>query len=246
MRRATPEVADKVPVYGESLPSCGFVFPPKSRRFQAKQRSLSADKCYSRRYSPLFEVVMPDALDLLKTRRSVKPLELNFPGPSAAELETLLTIASRVPDHGKLTPWRFIVFEGDARPKAGKVIADVFRANNPQATVDQIEFERNRLTRAPLVVAVVSRAGPHVKIPEWEQQLSSGASAMSLVFAAHGLGYAASWITEWYAYDRKVLDAFGFAPYERIAGFVHIGTPAKPPEDRARPDLGQIVSYYGN
>jgi nitroreductase len=155
---------------------------------------------------------MPDAIELLKTRRSVKPMELRPPGPSTAELDTLLTIASRVPDHGKLAPWRFIVFEGEARTKAGEKIAEVFRAANPQASDDQIAFERNRLARAPLVIAVVSRAGPHVKIPEWEQQLSSGAAAMNLVIAAHALGYAASWITEWYAYDRKALDALGLAP----------------------------------
>jgi nitroreductase len=187
---------------------------------------------------------MPDALELLKTRRSVKPMELQGPGPSAAELETLLRIATRVPDHGKLAPWRFIVFDGEARRRAGEKIAAVFRADNPQATAEQIEFERNRLARAPLVVAVVSRAGPHLKIPEWEQQLSSGASAMSLVFAAHAMGYAASWITEWYAYDRRVLDALGLAPNERITGFVHIGRPGKPPEDRPRPDLTAIVSRY--
>jgi nitroreductase len=187
---------------------------------------------------------MPDALELLKTRRSVKPMELQGPGPSAAELETLLRIATRVPDHGKLAPWRFIVFDGEARRRAGEKIAAVFRADNPQATADQIEFERNRLARAPLVVAVVSRAGPHLKIPEWEQQLSSGASAMSLVFAAHAMGYAASWITEWYAYDRRVLDALGLAPTEKITGFVHIGRPGKPPEDRPRPDLAAIVSRY--
>jgi len=187
---------------------------------------------------------MPDALELLKTRRSVKPMELQGPGPYAAELETLLRIATRVPDHGKLAPWRFIVFDGEARRRAGEKIAAVFRADNPQATADLIEFERNRLARAPLVVAVVSRAGPHLKIPEWEQQLSSGASAMSLVFAAHAMGYAASWITEWYAYDRRVLDALGLAPTEKITGFVHIGRPGKPPEDRPRPDLAAIVSRY--
>ena len=187
---------------------------------------------------------MPDALHLLKTRRSVKPMELVGPGPSAAEIDTLLTIAARVPDHGKLTPWRFIVFTGDARLTAGEVIAEAFRADRPDATADQLEFERQRLARAPLVIAVVSRAGPHVKIPEWEQQLSAGASAMSLVLAAHALGYAASWITEWYAYDRRVLDALGVAAGERIAGFVHIGRPAKPPEDRARPALATIVTRY--
>ena len=130
---------------------------------------------------------MPDALELLKTRRSVKPIELAGPGPTASEIETLLRIASRVPDHGKLAPWRFILFEGDARAAAGEAIASVFRADRPDATPDQINFERNRLARAPLVIAVVSRAGPHVKIPEWEQEISAGASAMSLVFAAHAM-----------------------------------------------------------
>ncbi len=187
---------------------------------------------------------MPDALQLLKTRRSVKPIELGRPGPSPAELETLLTIAARVPDHGKLAPWRFIVFEGDARLAAGDKIAAVFHAGRADATPDQIEFERKRLARAPLVVAVVSRATPHVKIPEWEQQLSAGAAAMNLVNAAYALDYAASWITEWYAYDRRVLDALGLAPHERIAGFVHIGRPAKPPEERDRPKLADIVSRY--
>jgi nitroreductase len=187
---------------------------------------------------------MPDALQLLKTRRSVKPMELAGPTPSAADIDTLLTLASRVPDHGKLTPWRFIVFEGDARLTAGEKIAALFRADHPEATPDQIEFERKRLARAPLVIAVVSRAAPHVKIPEWEQQLSAGASAMSLVFAAHAMDLAASWITEWYAYDRRFLDALGLAANERIAGFVHIGRTEKPPEDRDRPKLADIVSRY--
>ena len=187
---------------------------------------------------------MPDALDLLKTRRSIKPIELQGPPPSPAEIETLLTVASRVPDHGKLTPWRFIVFEGEARLAAGAKLAEVFRADRPDATPDQVEYERKRLARAPLVIAVVSRAGPHVKIPEWEQVLSAGAAATSLVLAAHAMGYAASWLTEWYAYDRRVLDALGLAPNERIAGFVHIGRADKPPEDRPRPPLSDIVTRY--
>ncbi|HKY87499.1 MAG TPA: nitroreductase [Pseudorhodoplanes sp.] len=189
---------------------------------------------------------MPDALDLLKTRRSVKPIEMTGPAPSPAEIDTLLTVASRVPDHGKLTPWRFIVFADDARLTIGKTIAEIFRADNPQATADQIEFERTRLARAPLVIAVVSRAAPHVKIPEWEQQMSSGAAAMNLVTAAHAHGYVASWLTEWYAYDRRVLDALGLAPHERITGFVHIGRPSKPPEDRPRPPLSDIVTHFGS
>src|SRR3954471_11882683 len=152
---------------------------------------------------------MADALDLLKSRRSVKPMELTAPGPSAGDIETLLTVASRVPDHGKLTPWRFIVFEGEARLKAGAAIEAAFRAKYPEAKPEQIDYEQKRLARAPLVIAVVSRAGPHVKIPEWEQVLSAGAAAMSLVLAAHALDFAANWITEWYAYDRRVLDALG-------------------------------------
>jgi nitroreductase len=156
-----------------------------------------------------------------------------------------LIIATRVPDHGKLKPWRFIVFEGDARVHAGKVIAEVFGADHAEATADQLEFEAKRLARAPLVIAVVSRAGPHVKIPEWEQQLSAGAAAMNLVNAAHAMGYAASWITEWYAYDRRVLDALGLSTNERIAGFVHIGRPATTPEDRERPKLSEIVTRFG-
>src|SRR5215475_12001433 len=177
---------------------------------------------------------MPDAIELLSTRTSCKAVALTTPGPSAGEIEKLLTIACRVPDHGKLTPWRFIVFEGEARLAAGAVIATAFRKKYPDAKPEQVEFECKRLAHAPLVIAVVSRAAPHVKIPEWEQVLSAGAAAMNLVLAAHALGYGASWITEWYAYDRSVLDVLGLAPNERIAGFVHIGRPAKSPEERER------------
>ena len=187
---------------------------------------------------------MPDAIDLLRTRRSFKAAELQGPPPSPAEIDTLLTVASRVPDHGKLTPWRFIVFEGEARRAAGDAIVRAFRAKYPDAKPEQAEFERARLARAPLVIAVVSRAAPHVKIPEWEQVLSAGAAAMNLVLAAHALGYGACWITEWYAYDRGVLDALGLKPHEKIAGFVHIGRPPGVPEDRPRPPLAEIATRF--
>jgi len=187
---------------------------------------------------------MLNALELLTTRRSFKAMELSGPGPSAAQIDTLLTVAARVPDHGKLAPWRFIVFEGEARRAAGDAIAAAFQSRYPDAKPEHVEAERCRLLRAPLVVAVVSRAGPHVKIPEWEQVLSAGAAAMNLVLAAHALGFAANWITEWYAYYRAVLDALGLAPHERIAGFVHIGTPPGPPEDRPRPALSEIVTRF--
>ena len=187
---------------------------------------------------------MPDALALLNTRRSVKPVALHAPGPTTAEIETMLGIASRVPDHGKLVPWRFIVFEGDARLAAGEKIAAAFRIKYPDAKPEHVDIERARLARAPLVVAVVSRAGAHVKIPEWEQVLSAGAAAMNLVLAAHALGYAANWITEWYAYDRRVLEALGLGDHERIAGFVHIGRPTEPVTDRPRPPLGDIATWF--
>jgi nitroreductase len=192
----------------------------------------------------VLNIPVPATLDLLLSRRSGSAKAMKGPGPDPDQLRRILAAGVRVPDHGKLTPWRFIVFDGDARHKAGDTIATVFKANNPQATDEQIAFERNRLARAPLVVAVVSRAAPHVKIPEWEQVLSAGAAAMNLVTAAHALGFAANWITEWYAYDRRVLDALGLAPSEKVAGFVHIGRPVKPPDDRPRPPLGEIVTRF--
>jgi nitroreductase len=187
---------------------------------------------------------MPDALELLKIRRSVKPREMTAPGPSPAELDTILTIGARVPDHGKLAPWRFIVFEGDARKRAGDVIAKVFAAKNPQAAVTDIEIENKRLTDAPLVIAVVSLTKPHPKVPPFEQELSAGASAMNIVTAATALGYGACWLTGWFAFDRDVLDGLGLKADEKIAGFIHIGKVAKPNEERPRPALSEIVTRF--
>jgi nitroreductase len=187
---------------------------------------------------------MHDALQLLKIRRSVKPREMSGPGPSPAELETILTIGARVPDHGKLTPWRFIVFEGDARVRAGEVIANVFAQKNPNAAPADIEIEKRRLTDAPLVIGVVSFTKPHPKVPAWEQELSAGASAMNIVTAATALGYGACWLTGWFAFDRDVLDGLGLKTDEKLAGFIHIGTPSKPIEDRPRPGLADIVTRF--
>ena len=187
---------------------------------------------------------MPDALELLKTRRSFKAIELSGPAPSPAEIDMLLTVASRVPDHGKLAPWRFIVFEGQARRAAGEAIAEAFRAKYPDAKAEQIEAERDRLTRAPLVIAVVSRAAPHQKIPEWEQVLSSGAVCMNMIVAARALGFSATWLTEWMAYDGSFRAAIGLAEHERVAGFIHIGRTTAAIEDRPRPALGEIVTNF--
>ncbi len=185
-----------------------------------------------------------DAPTLLKTRKSPKVFDLTSPGPSPAEIEEMLTIASRVPDHGKLAPWRFIVFEGEGRARAGEAIARVFLADHPGAQPDHVEQERNRLSQAPLVIAVVSKAAPHAKIPEWEQTLSAGAACTLLVLAAHALGYAATWLTQWYSYDPRLRAALGLAESERIVGFVHIGTLARPQEDRPRPALADIVTRF--
>jgi len=169
---------------------------------------------------------------------------MSGPGPTAAELETILTIGSRVPDHGKLTPWRFIVFEGEARARAGAIIAQVFARKNPGAPTADIEMEKRRLMDAPLVIAVVSLTKPHPKVPAWEQQLSAGASAMNIVTAANALGYGANWLTGWFAFDRDVLEGFGVKADEKLAGFIHIGTASKPAEDRPRPALSDIVTRF--
>ncbi|MGA9087852.1 MAG: nitroreductase [Bradyrhizobium sp.] len=187
---------------------------------------------------------MTDAIDFLKTRRSVKPRDMTGPGPSPADLATILTIGARVPDHGKLAPWRFIIFEGDARVRAGEVIAKVFARKNPNAPPAEIDVEKRRLTDAPLVIGVVSFTKPHPKVPPWEQELSAGASAMNIVTAATALGYGACWLTGWFAFDRDVLEGLGLKADEKLAGFIHIGTPGKPSEDRPRPALADIVTRF--
>src|SRR5689334_15269437 len=155
---------------------------------------------------------MPDALELLKTRKSISASFLGPPAPSEAELAEVFAIASRVPDHGKLTPWRFIVFKDDERIRASSKLASLFREQHPDATEKQLDEERRRLAQAPLVVAVVSKAAPHVKIPEWEQVLSAGNAAMNLVLAVHAMGYAAQWTTGWIAYDPEAGKLLGLAP----------------------------------
>jgi nitroreductase len=197
-----------------------------------------------RAFAATKETVLTDAIELLKNRRSVKPREMSGPGPSPAELETILTIASRVPDHGKLMPWRFIVFEADARVRAGELIAQVFARKNPAAPSAEIEVEKGRLMEAPLVIGVVSLTKLHPKVPPWEQELSAGASAMNIVTAATALGYGANWLTGWFAFDRDVLDGLGLKPEEKLAGFIHIGTPPGPIEDRPRPALADIVTRF--
>jgi nitroreductase len=187
---------------------------------------------------------MNESISRLLSRRSVPSRWLGTPGPSVEEIETMLKVASRVPDHGKLVPWRFILIEGEARQRMGEVLVNAFKADNPDADEEKLATERSRFAMAPLVVAVVSRSAPHAKIPEWEQELSAGAVCMNLINAATFMGFGASWLTGWSAFDRRVLDALGLAPGERIAGYIHIGTAKETPADRDRPNLADIVTRF--
>ena len=182
-------------------------------------------------------------LDLLLQRRSVKLLA--EPGPTPAQLETILTAAARVPDHKVLTPWRFIVIEGEARTAFGAMLADVLAKEDkePPSPV-RLDTERNRLLAFPLTIAVVSRVKETPGAPEWEQVLSSGAVCQNLVIAATSMGFGCNWVTRWFAYSPGVRASMGLAPAERIAGFIHIGTPKERQADRKRPVLADVVTRY--
>lgn len=182
--------------------------------------------------------------DHLLSRRSVGMAFLNEPGPDASELEQMLTIATRVPDHGKITPWRLVVIEGDARAAAGERLAEIYARQHPEADDASIDVERQRFLPAPLTVMVISAPKPHPKVPPFEQLLSAGNVAFNLVHAAHALGFAASWVTRWYAFDAEAGAMLGVQPGESIVGFVHIGTPTATMEDRPRPALGEVVSRW--
>lgn len=182
--------------------------------------------------------------DYLLNRRSVGNAFLKEPGPNAGELEQMLTIATRVPDHGKLTPWRLVVIEGDARQQAGDKLAEIAARKNPDADAASIEIERGRFLPAPLTIGVISSPKASPKVPEIEQLLSAGNVAFNLVHAAHALGFAASWVTRWYAFDEEAAVMLGARAGERFVGFVHIGTPSAVIEDRDRPKLDEIVSRW--
>jgi nitroreductase len=187
---------------------------------------------------------MNDTIALLRARRSAPPAAMSGPGPTSHEIDILLALAARVPDHGKLAPWRFILFEVAGRERAGGIFAEIYARAHPGEDDVRVTAERNRFSFAPLVVGVISRAAPHQKVPEWEQILSAGAVCMNLMVAANALGFASVWLTEWIAYDRAVLARLGVAETERVAGFIHIGRADNPREDRARPLLADIVTRF--
>jgi nitroreductase len=182
--------------------------------------------------------------DHLLTRRSVGQAFLREPGPTEEELEALLTIATRVPDHGKLTPWRLILFAGDERAKAGEQLARLAKARNSALDDAGMDVERRQLMPAPLVVGVVSAPKENEKIPQFEQLISAANVAFNLEHAAFALGFGATWTTRWFAYDEEAGRMLGLAPGERFVGFIHIGTPTARIEDRPRPPLAEVVSRW--
>lgn len=182
-------------------------------------------------------------LTLLATRRSGKPRDLGAPGPSDAELQAVLAIAARTPDHGKIAPWRFVTIAPDRRVAFGDLLVDAYRAANPAASPADIESARAFAFQAPTLVVVLSAPDHGHKVPVWEQELSAGAATMNLLHAAHAMGYAAGWLTGWAAFSEPVARAFGPAG-TRIAGFVFIGTPTRPLDERPRPDLERLVSAW--
>jgi nitroreductase len=185
----------------------------------------------------------PDTIGLLLTRRSGSAKTMTGPGPDAEQLRTILTAAARVPDHGKLFPWRFIVFEGHARARFGDILAECLTATETVSD-ERLALERARFLRAPVVVAVISRLREGIPIPTWEQELSAGAVCQTMLIAATALGFVANWLTEWPAYNPLVAERLGLAAGERIAGCIYIGTPAVPLEERVRPDPDKIVTYF--
>jgi len=182
-------------------------------------------------------------LSLLETRRSAKPRDLAGPGPTAAELERMLTIAARTPDHGKLAPWRFVTVGDDQRDALDALLQRALAENNPGATDAHRQKEHDFAHYAGQLVVLVSAPVRDHKIPLWEQELSCGAAGMNLVMAAHALGYLAGWVTGWRAYSERVRSAF-CAPGERIAGFIFIGDAARAIEDRPRPPLSDVVRHW--
>ena len=183
------------------------------------------------------------ALSLLQTRRSAKPPDHVAPGPSEAELETILTIAAHTPDHGKLSPWRFVVVGADQRDALYELLVCALPESNPEAGPAHFDKAREFAHQAPVLVVLVSAPVPDHKIPVWEQQLSCGAAGMNLLLAATALGYAGGWITGWAAYSERVTSAF-CAPGERIAGFLFLGSPGVPLEERPRPELATVARRW--
>jgi nitroreductase len=182
-------------------------------------------------------------LNLLATRRSGKPRDMVAPGPDRAQLRTILEAAIRVPDHGKINPWRFVIVAADQREALAELLTRAYLGEKPSAGRLELEAMVQFAHQAPALVVALSSPTQGSAIPLWEQQLSAGAACMNLLTATHALGFVGGWLTGWPAYNDTVREAFG-APHERIAGFVFIGTPARPLEERPRPDYASVVADW--
>jgi nitroreductase len=182
----------------------------------------------------------PSTLLFLARRRSASAVTLRAPGPDTAELTRLLTLAARVPDHGKLSPWRFVILEGAAKARFVAAL-EAIAARRPDDAKAAAKLAKIRTP--PLTVAVISRF-TEGEIPEWEQRLSAGAVCAMLIIAAQAMGYGANWITDWYAYDSDAQRLLGLVGNERVAGFVHLGTPDEAPLERVRPDVASLTSEW--
>jgi nitroreductase len=166
------------------------------------------------------------------------------PGPDKLQLEEILSIAVRVPDHGKLNPWRFVVFTDEARLQVGTLFAQRFAELHPDYPAENVSFQKGLFARAPVVVAVISSAAEHIKIPVWEQQLSAAAVSYNLVLAAQAHGFDAQWQSDWVAYDEGAKAAMGVAAQENVAGLIYVGTSSVPLEDRPRPDARALTTFW--
>jgi nitroreductase len=173
-------------------------------------------------------------------------MDICEPGPEPDDLQMILNIGARVPDHGKLGPWRFVCFQDDARIEFGNILAERYKTLNPEARTQNIVAERNRFMRAPVVVCVIADVKPHVKIPEWEQQLSVGAACQNILVAASLAGYAAQWLTEWYSFDPVINAALHLTDTERVAGFIYLGSATEKPAERVRPELQDRLTHWSS
>ncbi len=182
-------------------------------------------------------------IDYFLTRRSTKLAHMTQPGPTHEEIETILKVGARTPDHGKYVPWYFIVFEGTARNEFGQVLRHAYAQRDPDATDAKLDLESEKFLRAPTIIAVISRIkrGKH---PQWEQILSAGAVCMNICHAANSLGYGTNWLSEWIAYDPHIRTSLKLDDHDHIAGFIYIGTPTQKNEERERPNMAHITNFW--
>ena len=188
---------------------------------------------------------MKNIIKFLQSRRSITAKNMICNQVNEDDLDDILSCGVRVPDHGALNPWELIVIKGDAKLRIGNdILVEEYQLNNPDASEDEINYERNRLCRASVVIAVLFKPVSHPKIPLWEMQLSSGAVCSNLLIAAQSLGYAVQWLTEWYAYNNSMIKELGGNPdTDKIAGFIYIGDKDKTPIERRRPNKEKVIRY---